>query len=83
MRDLNSRLNAERKNLERTSKQADPREKEDKLQREMESTAKEVGAQGLLPVETSMHQTCSVSAGLHCTMFVAQCVKASAHGWVT
>lgn len=60
MRDLNSRLNAERKNLERTRKQADPREKEPKLQREMEATAKEVGAHGLLPVETSMQQTCSV-----------------------
>jgi hypothetical protein len=44
VRDLNSRLNAERKNLERTSKQASPREKEPGLQAEMEDTAKKVGA---------------------------------------
>ena len=43
VRDLNSRLKAEQKNLERTSKQASPREREPELKREMDRTAEQVG----------------------------------------
>lgn len=42
VRDLNTRLKAEQKNLERTRKQASPREKEPELQREMDLTAEKV-----------------------------------------
>lgn len=42
VRDLNSRLKAEQKNLERTRKQASPREKEPAMQREMDRTAEQV-----------------------------------------
>jgi hypothetical protein len=42
VRDLNARLKAEQKNLERTRKQASPREREPELQRELDRTAEKV-----------------------------------------
>ena len=46
MHDLNARLKAEQKNLERTRKQASPREREPELQRDMDLTAEKVPSAG-------------------------------------
>ena len=84
VRDLNQRLKAEQKNLERTRKQASPREREPELQRQTDLTAEKVpsdsGPMQSGPCSAGSSAVPAASDGLRCAALPPACPLVATSG---